>query len=93
MRNGSTVSQSASASGQAGAERAPKGEKSRKGFFARIALFVRQVVAELKKVVRPTRSELISYTSVVLVFVLLVMLYVGLIDFGFGRLTLWVFGG
>lgn len=87
------MSQSASASGESGAKRAPKGEKSRKGFFARIALFVRQVVAELKKVVRPTRSELISYTSIVLVFVLIVMGYVGLIDFTFGRLTLWVFGG
>ena len=87
------MSQPASASGQSGAKRAPKGEADRKGFFGRIALFVRQVVAELKKVVRPTRSELIQYTSVVLVFVLIVMAYVGLIDFGFGRLTLWVFGG
>ena len=87
------MSQSASASGKSAAKRAPKGDKERKGFFGSIALFVRQVVAELKKVVRPTRGELISYTSVVLVFVLLVMAYVGLIDFGFGRLTLWVFGG
>jgi len=87
------VSQSASASGGAGATRAPKGDKERKGLFARIALFVRQVVAELKKVVRPTRSELIQYTSVVLVFVLIVMAYVGLLDFGLGQLTLWVFGG
>lgn len=33
-------------------------------------LFLRQVVAELRKVVRPTRNELITYTSVVLIFVL-----------------------
>jgi preprotein translocase subunit SecE len=56
-------------------------------------LFLRQVVAELKKVVRPTRSELITYTSVVLVFVLVVMTIVALLDYGFGRLVLWVFGG
>ena len=31
--------------------------------FARITLFLRQVVAELKKVVRPTRSELLTYTE------------------------------
>ena len=58
-----------------------------------VRLFVRQVVAELRKVVRPTRNELVTYTTVVLVFVLAVMLYVSLLDFGFGRLVLWVFGG
>ena len=61
--------------------------------FARIGLFLRQVVAELKKVVRPTRQELITYTSVVLVFVLAVMLYVSGLDFAFGKLVLWIFGG
>jgi preprotein translocase subunit SecE len=65
----------------------------RKCLFARIALFVRQVVAELKKVVRPTRSELITYTTVVLVFVAVVMAFVTVIDFGLGKLTFWVFGG
>jgi preprotein translocase subunit SecE len=68
------------------------GEGNR-GFFGRIVLFVRQVIAELRKVVRPTRDELIAYTSVVLVFVAAIMVYVSLIDFGMGRLVLWVFGG
>jgi preprotein translocase subunit SecE len=58
-----------------------------------VNLFLRQVVAELKKVVRPTRTELITYTSVVLIFVLAVMTYVALLDFGFGKLVLWAFGG
>ena len=71
---------------------ARKGD-SRPGLFARIALFVRQVVAELKKVVRPTRSELITYTSVVLVFVAVVMAFVTVVDLGIGKLTFWVFGG
>jgi preprotein translocase subunit SecE len=70
--------------------RDPRGDR---GFFARIALFVRQVIAELRKVVRPTREELIAYTSVVLVFVIAIMVYVSLLDFGLGRLVLWVFGG
>ncbi|GCD22041.1 preprotein translocase subunit SecE [Cellulomonas fimi] len=69
-----------------------KGEKKR-GLFARIALFWRQVVAELKKVVRPTRSDLITYTTVVLVFVAVVMAFVTVVDLGIGRLTFWVFGG
>ncbi|MFP5345939.1 MAG: preprotein translocase subunit SecE [Actinomycetes bacterium] len=68
-------------------------EAQRQGAFARIALFLRQVVAELKKVVRPTRHELITYTAVVLVFVVAVMLFVSGLDFAFGKLVLWVFGG
>jgi preprotein translocase subunit SecE len=56
-------------------------------------LFLRQVMAELRKVVRPTRNELITYTSVVLVFVLIVMLYVSVLDYWFGRLVLFGFGG
>jgi preprotein translocase subunit SecE len=58
-----------------------------------VRLFFRQVIAELRKVVRPTRSELITYTTVVLVFVLAVMTYVSFLDFGLGRLVLWAFGG
>lgn len=60
--------------------------------LAGIMLFLRQVVAELKKVVRPTRKELITYTSVVLVFVLVVMVYVSALDFGFRKLVGWAFG-
>ena len=72
---------------------AKSSKDQRKGVFARIALFVRQVIAELKKVVRPTRSELITYTTVVLVFVAVVMAFVTVIDIGIGKLTFWVFGG
>jgi preprotein translocase subunit SecE len=57
------------------------------------ALFLRQVVAELRKVVRPTRNELITYTSVVLFFVMVIMLYVSGLDLAFGKLVLWAFGG
>ncbi|WP_159807455.1 preprotein translocase subunit SecE [Cellulomonas citrea] len=73
----------------------PKGRKpeARPGFFARIATFVRQVVAELKKVVRPTRSELISYTTTVLVFVAIVMAFVLVVDLAVGKATFWIFGG
>ena len=68
-------------------------QKARLGLFARIARFVRQVVAELKKVVRPTRAELVRYTSVVMVFVGVVMAFVTAIDLGIGSLVAWVFGG
>ncbi len=75
-----------------GARRGPARSTGRRGLFARLALFVRQVVAELKKVVRPTRQELFTYIGVVLVFVLLVMAFVGVLDLAFGKLVLWAFG-
>lgn len=75
-----------------GGDRPARQEKKR-GLFARIALFVRQVVAELKKVVRPTRNELFTYTGVVLVFVVVVMAFVTLVDLVVGRATFWIFGG
>jgi preprotein translocase subunit SecE len=56
------------------------------------ALFYRQVVAELRKVVWPTQQQLVTYFIVVLVFVLVLMTIVSLLDLGFGRLVFKVFG-
>ena len=68
-------------------------KRERSGPFAAIALFVRQVISELRKVVTPTGRELGTYVAVVIVFVLIVMAYVGVIDFAVGKLVLWAFGG
>ncbi|GAA3842373.1 preprotein translocase subunit SecE [Sphaerisporangium flaviroseum] len=57
------------------------------------ALFYRQVVAELRKVIWPTRKDLISYTTVVLVFVLIMVGIVSGIDFLLTKGVLAVFGG
>ncbi|GAA2075166.1 hypothetical protein GCM10009821_12730 [Aeromicrobium halocynthiae] len=53
--------------------------------------FLRQVIAELRKVVWPTRPQVVNYFFVVLVFVLIMMAYVSALDFGFGRLMFAVF--
>jgi len=66
---------------------------ARRGPFARIALFLRQVVAELRKVVTPTWRELVSYTGVVLAFVVVMMAIVYVLDLGFSALVVLVFGG
>ena len=93
------MSESARA-GASGADRTrrpaprPGGKKVEElGPFARLNRFVRQIVAELKKVVRPSRSDLIGYATAVLVFVAAVMAFVTLIDLGVGSLTRLVFGG
>jgi preprotein translocase subunit SecE len=66
--------------------------EEKKGLIARIMLFFRQVVAEIRKVVWPTRSELITYTAVVLVFVVSFAGIVLLFDIGVSKVVSWVFG-
>jgi preprotein translocase subunit SecE len=58
-----------------------------------LSLFISQILDELRKVVRPTRSELVNYTIVVIVFVSFVMALVSALDYAFTKLVLWVFGG
>ncbi len=65
----------------------------RPGRLRRIVLFYKQVVAELRKVIWPTRHELLTYTSVVLVFVLFMVAIVSVYDFAFSQGVLKVFGG
>lgn len=60
--------------------------------FARIVIFIRQVFAELRKVVTPTRQELVKYTAVVLGFVVVMMAIVYGLDILFSWLANYVFG-
>lgn len=69
---------------------APREKKP--NFFARIVIFIRQVFAELRKVVTPTRQELLKYTGVVLGFVVVMMAVVYGLDLLFVWLTTVVFG-
>jgi preprotein translocase subunit SecE len=59
---------------------------------ARLIRFLREVVAELSKVIWPSRRELVIYTAVVLVFVSFMVAFVALLDMGLGRAVLTVFG-
>lgn len=71
---------------------AKRDRAERRGPFGRIALFIRQVITELSKVVRPTRRELLSYTGVVIVFVVIMMGIIYGLDFVFANVVAWVFG-
>ncbi|MEU5719817.1 preprotein translocase subunit SecE [Streptomyces sp. NPDC020403] len=68
------------------------GKRGKKGPLGRLALFYRQIVAELRKVVWPTRSQLTTYTAVVIMFVVVMIGLVTVIDFGFARVIKYVFG-
>jgi preprotein translocase subunit SecE len=71
---------------------AKKDRAAKRGPFAGVILFLKQVIAELKKVVTPTRKELFSYTGVVLVFVVIMMALVYGLDQLFGWIVIFVFG-
>jgi len=68
------------------------GKRGKKGIFGRLGLFYRQIVAELRKVVWPNRSDLVTYTTVVIVFVVVVISFVSVVDWGFTKLVSYVFG-
>jgi preprotein translocase subunit SecE len=73
-------------------ERGRSRREERLSLLARLALFYRQIVAELRKVIWPTRKELVTYTSVVVVFVMVVIAIVFTLDFLFSKAVLQVFG-
>ena len=54
--------------------------------------YLKQVVAELRKVIWPNRKQMISYTAVVLVFLAFMVALIGGVDLGVGKLVMWVFG-
>jgi len=73
----------AKAAAAAGATRNP---------FLYVWNYLRQVIAELRKVIWPNRKQMVSYTSVVLVFLVFMVSLIGGVDLGLSRLVLLVFG-
>ena len=54
--------------------------------------YLKQVVAELRKVIWPNRKQMVNYTAVVLVFLVIMVALIGGVDLGFAKLVLLVFG-
>jgi preprotein translocase subunit SecE len=54
--------------------------------------YLKQVVAEMRKVIWPNRKQMLTYTSVVLAFLAFMVALVGGTDFGLTKLVLLVFG-
>jgi preprotein translocase subunit SecE len=71
---------------------AARSASSEGSVIARLRRFLREVVAELRKVHWPTRRQIVVYTVVVLVFVAFMVTLVGLLDIGFQKLTFALFG-
>ena len=75
---------------------AKKAKKAEAGSTRNPVLFVwnylKQVVAELRKVIWPNRKQMVNYTIVVLVFLTFMTVLIGLVDLGLAKLMLQVFG-
>ena len=67
------------------------GEPSRNPFLF-VFNYLKQVVAELRKVIWPNRKQMVTYTAVVLAFLVFMVALVAGADYGFARLVLLVFG-
>lgn len=60
--------------------------------FKRLLKFLREVIAELRKVIWPNRKQMVTYTSVVLVFVVFMVAFISGMDLAFVKGVDWLFG-
>lgn len=60
--------------------------------FVFVWTYIKQVVAELRKVIWPNRKQMVSYTGVVLAFLAFMVALIGGVDLGLAKLVLLVFG-
>lgn len=63
-----------------------------KKFFGRIGKFFKDIKAELKKVIWPTRKQLTNNTLIVLACILLIGAAIWILDFAFGAGADFVLG-
>jgi preprotein translocase subunit SecE len=78
--------------GEAAEKRSGGGRATKRASRTTPALFFRQIVGELRKVIWPTRKELVTYTVVVMVFVAVMVTIVTSLDYGFTKLVFWFYG-
>ncbi len=55
--------------------------------FTKIKEFLKEVKIEIKKVVFPTKEELIGSTWVVIITVLAISIFLGIVDLGLSKLV------
>jgi preprotein translocase subunit SecE len=78
--------------GEAAEKRSGSGSAAKRETRTTPALFFRQMVGELRKVIWPTRQMLVTYTVVCMVFVIFMVIIVTSLDYGFTKLVFELFG-
>nr|WP_313775643.1 preprotein translocase subunit SecE [Mycobacterium sp.] len=74
------------------AKAAKSGDGSRVNPFLFVWNYLKQVVGEMRKVIWPNRKQMVSYTTVVLVFLAFMVTLIGLTDLGLAKLVAIIFG-
>ena len=77
-----------SGKGRSGKAKADK----RPNVFLRLLQFFREVVAELRKVIWPNKKQMVTYTTIVLVFLTFMVAYISGLDVLFIKGVGWLFG-
>jgi preprotein translocase subunit SecE len=71
----------------------PRDQGEKRGNLAqRVMRYLREVAGELRKVIWPTRNEMVTYSIVVIIFLVFMIAVTWGADFGFARLILAIFG-
>ncbi len=65
---------------------------ARENIFKAVRRYLREVIAELRKVIWPNRKQMVTYTSVVLVFVVFMVAFISGLDLAFIKGVSWLFG-
>ena len=92
LGSASSASRGSGDGGPSGGSPRVRRDPGRPNRIRSIGVFYKQVIAELRKVIWPTRKELVTYTTVVVVFVLVMVAVVAVFDLVFGKAVLAVFG-
>jgi preprotein translocase subunit SecE len=77
--------------GEAAEKRSGAGGAAKRDNRITPALFFRQMVGELRKVIWPTRQMLVTYTVVCMAFVIFMVIIVTTLDYGFTKLVFALF--
>jgi len=92
LETGTEASPTKNGSGTAKKTAKKRDDGSSRNPFVFVWNYLKQVVAELRKVIWPNRKQMVSYTIVVLVFLAFMVALIGGVDLGVGKLVMWVFG-
>lgn len=69
-----------------------KAKEKKPNLFMRIGMFIKQTIDETRKVVAPRGKELFAWSASVFIFVIFLMVFVTVMDFGLGKSVMWLFG-
>ena len=92
LSTGATASPTKNGSGTAKKTAKKRADGPSRNPFLFVWNYLKQVVAELRKVIWPNRKQMITYTGVVLLFLAFMLSMIGGVDFGLAKLVMLVFG-